>query len=150
MTRSLPKNPEASSPAVRAVMRANRAKDTSPELLVRARLRAQGFTGYRLHWKTNAGRVDISVVGKKIAIEVFGCFWHRCPRCSRHLPRRHRKFWAAKFTANALRDARKAKHLKADGWRLFTIWECQTRRSDFQLPVAIRRVLRPPAAHPVG
>jgi DNA mismatch endonuclease (patch repair protein) len=150
MTRSVPKNPRASSPVVRAVMRANRAMDTSPELIVRAGLRAHGLTGYRLHWKTPAGRVVIAFVGRMIAIEVFGCFWHRCPRCSRDLPKRHRKFWSAKFTATVLRDARKAKHLKSDGWRLFTIWECQTRRSDFQLPVALRRLISTSAAPPLG
>lgn len=134
MARRLPRNPQASSSAVRNVMRANRAKDTAPELVVRGLLRKQGFTGYRLHWKTPAGRIDIAFPGRKVAIEVHGCFWHRCPRCARQLPKRNRAFWRTKFGTNVARDAKVTRTLAHFGWRPFVIWECQTRRKSFQLP----------------
>ena len=40
-------------------MQANKSKNTKPELLVRARLREAGYTGYRLHWKKAPGKPDI-------------------------------------------------------------------------------------------
>jgi DNA mismatch endonuclease (patch repair protein) len=134
MRRAVPRPPVVSSPAIRATMRANRAKDTTPELAVRSLLRQEGLTGYRLHWRTPAGRVDIAFVSRKVAIEVYGCFWHRCPRCALPLPKRNRAFWRSKFRANLLRDERSKKSLKEAGWRLFVLRECQIRREDFHLP----------------
>ncbi|MEG0016455.1 MAG: hypothetical protein RR747_07720 [Gordonibacter sp.] len=45
---------------------------------MRARLREVGLAGYRLRWKV-LGRPDVAWPGKKVAILVDGCFWHRCP-----------------------------------------------------------------------
>ena len=134
MRRAVPRPPVTSSPAIRATMRANRATDTTPELIVRSLLRQEGLTGYRLHWRTPAGRVDIAFVGRKVAIEVYGCFWHRCPNCAPSLPKRNRAFWRSKFRANLLRDERSNKSLKEAGGRLFVLRECQIRREDFHLP----------------
>ena len=75
--------PPASSPAVHNVMIANTSKDTKPELRVRRILREAGYPGYRLHWRIDdeAGRYvcrpDITYPGRKLAIFVHGCFWHR-------------------------------------------------------------------------
>ena len=55
-------------------MQANRSKNTTPELRVRAALRAAGLTGYRLQWKSAPGRPDIAFPGRKVAIFVNGCF----------------------------------------------------------------------------
>ena len=80
------KPPPASSEAVRNTMLANRSTDTGPEKAVRRMLREAGHPGYRLHWRIDEGdgryvcRPDISYPGRKIAIFVHGCFWHRCPR----------------------------------------------------------------------
>ena len=141
MARSLPKNPKASSPTARAVMRANRAKDTSPELAVRKLLRAKGLTGYRLHWITPAGKVDIAFVRRGIAIEVHGCFWHSCPKCQLRTPRTNKSFWKHKFRLNMARDKRKLSHLQTLGWDTYTIWECETRNPDFSLQKPLLRRL---------
>ena len=142
MARARRRIPAASSPAVRATMKANRAKDTTPELVVRSLLREAGFTGYRLHWRTPGGRVDIAFVGRKIAIEVYGCFWHRCPRCAKALPKRNRAFWRAKFHANKERDRRKEERLQSLGWRVFDMWECQTRQDGFRIAPVLVRLLK--------
>jgi G:T-mismatch repair DNA endonuclease (very short patch repair protein) len=42
-------------------------------------------------------------------------------------PSTRRTFWAAKFRGNKKRDAIKASQLRAAGWRVVTVWECQTR-----------------------
>ena len=60
---------------------------------VRRMLRGAGHPGYRLHWRIDdedgryVCRPDIAYPGRRVAIFVHGCFWHRCPRCARELPK---------------------------------------------------------------
>ena len=109
------------------VMRANKGKDTSPELLLRKALRDAGFGGYRLHWKVS-GHPDICYPGKKLAIFVNGCFWHRCPHCDLPVPKTNTEFWEEKFKRNKERDGRKECDLKAEGWNVMVIWECEIKK----------------------
>lgn len=108
-------------------MQANKRKDTKPELLVRARLRAAGLTGYRLQWKV-PGRPDVAWPGKKVALFVNGCFWHRCPHCNLSLPKSNVEYWQVKFDRNVERDAANLEALEADGWKVHVLWECQLKK----------------------
>jgi len=121
----LPTSPPASSPATRKAMQANRGKNTKPELELRRLLREAGYPGYRLHWKKAPGRPDIAYPGRKVAIFVNGCYWHRCPHCAQPPPKSNADFWEAKFRANRDRDARTSAKLAAAGWTVATVWECQ-------------------------
>lgn len=120
--------PPASSPAVRRSMKSNRARNTAPELRLRRSLWAAGLKGYRLGWRKAPGRPDIAYPGRYIAIFVHGCFWHRCPHCNPALPQRNPDFWQRKFIRNQERDARKTQELKAAGWQVIELWECQINR----------------------
>ena len=124
--------PEASSEATRHVMQANRSKNTKPELAVRAALREAGLTGYRIHWKKAPGKPDICFPGRRVAIFVHGCFWHRCPHCSPSRPKTHSGFWAEKFERNRARDARDNALLVSDGWTVVVVWECRLKRGLFE------------------
>jgi DNA mismatch endonuclease (patch repair protein) len=124
--RQLP-NPPPSSPAVRAVMQANRARDTKPERTLRSALRDAGHPGYRLNWRSVPGRPDIAYPGRRVAIFVHGCYWHHCPRCHPDLPKSNQAFWARKFELNAERDARKRTQLEAADWMVHEVWECDIR-----------------------
>jgi len=106
-------------------MSAIKAKNTKPELLLRKALWQAGIRGYRLHWKKAPGKPDISFPGKKIAIFVNGCFWHRCPYCQLAIPKSHSEFWKDKFKKNVDRDKNKISLLEAHGWSTITIWECK-------------------------
>ena len=123
--------PPASSPAVHNVMIANTSKDTKPELRVRRMLRKAGHPGYRLHWRIDdvdgkyVCRPDISYPGRKLAIFVHGCFWHRCPKCDLGLPKTNTAYWSEKFERNVERDRRKARSLSELGWWVETVWECE-------------------------
>lgn len=114
--------------AIRRSMQGNKRADTKPEMLVRQRLRAAGLTGYRLQWKKAPGRPDIAFPGRKVAIFVNGCFWHRCPHCHPSTPKRNTEFWEAKFSRNVERDARALAELEELGWTAITVWECQLKR----------------------
>lgn len=120
---------EGVSAATRHVMQANKSKNTKPELLVRSALRQAGLTGYRLHWKKAPGRPDICYPGRRLAIFVNGCYWHRCPYCNLPLPRSNVEFWQAKFQRNRARDRRDVEGLIASGWTVAVIWECRLKGS---------------------
>jgi len=118
-------SPPPTSIATSATMKANKSKDTTPEILLRRTLREIGLRGYRLNWKKTQGRPDICFPGKKIAIFVHGCFWHRCPYCNLSLPKSHKLFWRLKFEKNKRRDIEKRKNLEENGWAVFEFWECK-------------------------
>ncbi len=105
-------------------MKGNVRKDTKPELVLRRMLREAGYPGYRLQWKV-PGRPDICYPGRKLAIFVNGCFWHRCPVCDLPLPKNNREYWEEKFRRNAEKDARDIRMLEEGGWRVVTVWECE-------------------------
>lgn len=111
--------------ATHHVMQANKSKNTKPELLVRAALREAGLPGYRLHWKKAAGKPDVCYPGRKVAVFVNGCYWHRCPHCALPMPKTNVEFWDRKFARNRARDERDQRQLLEDGWRVLVVWECQ-------------------------
>ena len=123
-----PATPQASSLAVRHSMQGNRSRDTKPEIAVRTYLRERGLTGYRLQWKKAPGRPDVAFPGRRVAIFVHGCFWHRCPYCHPSSPSTNVEFWQAKFERNQARDARDAQALVQDGWTVVVVWECRLKK----------------------
>jgi DNA mismatch endonuclease (patch repair protein) len=134
--------PPASSAATRNVMRANRAKNTTPERKLRRFLREAGFSGYRVNWRAAPGTPDVAYPGRRIAVFVHGCFWHHCPKCKPDLPHSHRAFWAAKFRRNRERDKRKRLALQASGWKVYELWECDVRAVAERPPRYLLRALR--------
>ena len=111
--------------SVSRVMSSNKDKNTTPELQLRKALCAKNIKGYRLHWNKVPGRPDIAFPGKKMAIFVNGCYWHRCPHCKLTLPKSNTSFWKEKFEKNIERDKRKIEKLKEMNWTVLTVWECQ-------------------------
>lgn len=108
-------------------MQGNKRCDTKPELLVRARLRAAGLTGYRLQWKV-PGHPDVAWPGKRVALFINGCFWHRCPRCQPRVPKTNVEYWVLKFERNVARDERTHAQLEEMGWRVHVVWECELKK----------------------
>jgi DNA mismatch endonuclease (patch repair protein) len=109
-----------------------RSKDTAPELQLRRRLHGAGFR-YRLHGSNVRGRPDIVLAGRRIAIFVHGCFWHRhegCHWCS--TPGSNSEFWSEKFNRNRSRDLEVTNALQTAGWRVAVVWECGLRRTNLE------------------
>lgn len=133
--------------AIKRSMKGNKRSDTKPEMLVRRALREAGLTGYRLQWKKAPGRPDIAFPGRKVAIFVNGCFWHRCPHCSPSMPKRNVEFWEAKFRRNVERDRRALAELENMGWTPIVIWECELKRDRIDGRMAeVVRIVRDAAA----
>jgi DNA mismatch endonuclease (patch repair protein) len=104
-----------------------RGRDTRPEMAVRRALFSAGLR-YRLHRRDLPGAPDVALGGRKVAIFVHGCFWHRHKGCRyAKLPATRPEFWKAKLEGNAERDERSIEALKAMGWRVLIVWECAIR-----------------------
>jgi DNA mismatch endonuclease (patch repair protein) len=117
-----------------------RRRDTSPETRLRQHLHALGLR-YRLENRDLSGSPDVANRSRRWAIFVHGCFWHRHAGCRRTTtPKRNRDFWRAKFERNQARDARVQRELRALGYRVLVVWECETERADF--PGWLRRRLQ--------
>lgn len=119
------RSPQPLNETVSRYMRSNKSKNTKPEVLLRKAIWNAGIRGYRLHWKKAPGKPDIAFPGKKVAIFVNGCFWHRCPLCQLGLPKHNSEFWEAKFARNVERDKEKVSALENEGWTVLVIWECE-------------------------
>ncbi|WP_327269685.1 very short patch repair endonuclease [Streptomyces sp. NBC_01218] len=120
----LPPESRASSREVRAVMRANRSKDTKPELALRSLLHAKGLR-YRVDASPLQGirrRADVVFPRDKLAVFVDGCFWHGCPLHLRPA-KTNAAAWAAKIEENQARDAHTNELLRAADWTVIRVWE---------------------------
>jgi DNA mismatch endonuclease (patch repair protein) len=72
------------------------------------------------------GSPDIAFPGRKVAIFVHGCFWHAHGCAKGRAPKSRLEYWRPKLDANRERDVRKAAELAAQGWRVITVWQCET------------------------
>lgn len=105
-------------------MRANRGRDTGPELAVRRALHARGLR-YRVDHPLpfdRRRRADIAFTGAKVAVYIDGCFWHGCPEHGT-TPRTNTAFWRAKIDRNRARDRDTTERLEATGWIVLRFWE---------------------------
>lgn len=107
------------------IMASVKNKNTKPEVLVRSMLHKAGFR-FRLFHKDLPGSPDIVLPKFNMIIFVHGCFWHghKCPKGRR--PASNRKFWNKKLDKNIKRDKNNLSALKALGWKVKVIWECET------------------------
>jgi DNA mismatch endonuclease (patch repair protein) len=107
-------------------MAAVAGKNTGPELIVRKLLYGLGYR-YRLHVKALPGCPDVVFRKRHCVIFVNGCFWHGhdCTRGS--APASNVEFWRQKISKNRERDRRVEKELRAGGWRILTVWQCETK-----------------------
>jgi DNA mismatch endonuclease, patch repair protein len=135
---------ERSARMSRVRSKANR----STEVRVAAGLTAAGIRG----WTSNApgvtGSPDFYFAEARLALFVDGCFWHGCPTCNRRIPRARRAFWRDKIAANRRRDRRVSRQLRADGHRVYRVWEHSLRDEGWL--VRVRRAIQgpTPAASP--
>lgn len=115
-------------PRIRSRMMAGiGGKNTQPELRVRSYLHGTGLR-FSLHRHDLPGRPDIVLAAFGAVVLVHGCFWHRHPGCRFATnPATRKTFWEQKFRANVTRDQQVSERLKQAGWRVITIWECETR-----------------------
>ena len=124
--------PDVISKEVRSmIMRAVGQRDTSAELAVRRLLTSLGFR-YRVRNRDLPGSPDLANRAKNWVLFVNGCFWHGHKHCVKtksgrvpRLPSSNRGYWKPKILDNRKRDARKCRELRARGFTVAVVWECQ-------------------------
>nr|WP_199753864.1 very short patch repair endonuclease [Amycolatopsis sp. WAC 01375] len=105
-------------------MRANRGKDTRPELALRKLLYQRGLR-YRVDMRPLTGirrKADVVFPGDRLAVFVDGCFWHGCPDHYRPAIKRG-EFWREKIDGNRARDSETNELLREAGWHVIRVWE---------------------------
>lgn len=109
-------------------MRAIRSAHTKPEITVRRVAHGLGFR-FRLHRRDLPGNPDLVFPSRKRIVFVHGCFWHQhpSPRCAdARMPRSRQDYWIPKFQRTRERDKTNAAILRAAGWKILIVWECET------------------------
>lgn len=128
-------------------MRRIRARDTKPELLARSMAHDLGFR-FRLHggWRGSKlpGKPDMVFSASKKVIFVHGCFWHMHGCEHVRLPKSNRTYWGNKLRRNRARDLDHAANLKAGGWKVLTVWECEIEDTPARARAKIERFLLGP------
>lgn len=115
-----------------------RAGNTNPEMRLRAAVHRLGMR-FRKHAKDLPGNPDLANHRKRWAIFVHGCFWHShegCRLASR--PKSNTAYWEPKLKGNMTRDRLHCHQLEALGYRVFIVWECETRNPELLNDVALR------------
>lgn len=105
-------------------MRANRSRDTRPELAIRSAVHARGLR-YRVAIRPVGGvrrTADLVFTRARVAVFLDGCFWHGCPEHF-HLPATNPGYWGPKIAANSARDLETDDLLAAEGWAVLRFWE---------------------------
>jgi DNA mismatch endonuclease (patch repair protein) len=106
------------------LMRSIGASGTAPERVALAAARQLGLRP-TINARDLPGTPDLVLRSRRIAIFVHGCFWHS-HRCRRgRLPATRRDFWKLKLERNRARDRRVSRKLRAMGWRVVVVWECE-------------------------
>jgi len=118
-------------------------ENTAPELAVRRYLHRAGLR-FVLHDRSLPGTPDIVLPARGTVVFVHGCFWHghSCGH-GRVAAKTNAEFWATKISDNRERDRRKSRALRALGWRVEHLWECQCRNPRV-LDALCRRLLGSP------
>lgn len=122
-----------------ATMKANRRRDTKPELALRRLLHVAGYR-YRVDYRIDLPdgsrvRPDIVFTKRKVAVFVDGCFWHGCPEHG-VAPKTNQGYWGPKLERNVARDSANTAQLVEAGWAVIRVWEHEP-ASD-----ALRKVVR--------
>ena len=95
-------------------MRANRGRDTAPEIAVRKIVHSLGLR-YRVDY-------DLAFTRARVAVFIDGCFWHGCPE-HHTKAKTNAAYWSEKVQQNRARDAETSELLAAAGWRVLRFWE---------------------------
>lgn len=110
-----------------ALMSSVRSKNTKPEQIAFAELRARGVP-FRKHYERAVGKPDIARPRKKLAVFVDGDFWH-----GRELARVRQKYgegspWVVKLQRNVTRDREQVRALQEADWLVLRVWESDIKR----------------------
>lgn len=123
-------------------MKIRRPPDKTPESQLRRRLHASGLRFARGQ-RELPGQPELVLPKRRSVVFVRGCFWHGhgCA-LGRAAGRFNAGSWADKIAANQAQDERDRSALRAAGWQVETVWECQADDPSVVAPLAARLLAR--------
>ena len=139
-TKGLPSFKRPSATRSRAMRAIRSGSNKSTEKRLASLLAKNGFYGWRLRTKELPGTPDFVFARESVAIFSDGCFFHGCPHCG-HIPKTNAAYWRAKIARNRTRDTRATRKLRALGYSVVRIWECQLRKRPLWCIRRIKRAL---------
>ena len=111
----------------RKAMQANRASNTSIEIILRKALWKQGIR-YRKNVRDVLGKPDICIKKYKLAVFCDGDFWHG-RKFQRIEFKSNKKYWETKILRNIERDLQITIQLRDQGWTVLRFWESDIRNN---------------------
>ena len=111
----------------RKAMQANKASNTSIEILLRKALWKQGIR-YRKNVKDVLGKPDICIKKYKLAVFCDGDFWHG-RKFQKIIFKSNKKYWESKILTNMERDLQVTIQLRDQGWTVLRFWESDIRNN---------------------
>ena len=122
------------------VMRRIRSSgNKTTELRMLKLLRCFGITGWRRH-SSLPGKPDFSWPKEHLALFVDGCFWHG-HNCRTLTSQTNQSSWNTKIRKTKARDQRVNRLLRAKGWSVVRVWECDLQRRKAWIASRISRAL---------
>lgn len=106
-------------------------RNTRLELRIRKLLYKMGYR-FRIHGANLPGTPDIIFTRRRVAIFTHGCFWHQHGCDLTRKPKTNLAYWTPKLARNKERDRQSERALRAEGWRVITVWECETDERQLQ------------------
>ena len=107
------------------IMRAIKSKNTGPERVMHAALQKKKLAYTR--WAQLPGRPDFYFLEHKLVVDVFGCFFHDCPKHGTR-PKTNKGFWNKKIRNNKKRDRKTRRALQAMGFTVMRFWKCEVNK----------------------
>jgi DNA mismatch endonuclease (patch repair protein) len=129
--------------------KANRAKNTLPELVLRRELQRHGLK-CRQHVTDLPGKPEIVFDAEKVVVFCDGDFWpgrNWKARESRLMLGANADYWTAKIRYNILRDKAQTRILRKAGWQVLRLWETDIKRAPQTAAAVILKLLASRHSH---
>ena len=120
-------------------------KSTEGRMLVL--LKQEKIRGWRRHLKL-PGTPDFTFPKERVCVFVDGCFWHGCTRCysdenpKRNPPASNTEYWQRKVAGNVKRDRVNSRRLRAMGFAVIRVRECELKKPNPVAAKIIRKLAR--------
>jgi DNA (cytosine-5)-methyltransferase 1 len=130
---------------ISAIMRRVSSKNTTPEVLLRKALWAEGLR-YRISPEELPGKPDVVLPAHRLAVFIDGDLWHGNQWVRRGLTSleeqfretKSREYWLKKIRRNMERDCRVTSSLTSRGWTVIRFWESRIHED---LGACVREIL---------
>lgn len=122
-------------------MRKIKAKNTTPEIILRKALWNEGIR-YRKENKGIIGNPDIVIKKYRLAIFIDGEFWHGFNwKEKKGKIKSNREYWIKKIEKNIARDKLNNQLLKEQNWIVLRFWEHEIKRDLKKCVEKVKNVL---------